>query len=99
MTEQFPPGYVDPEYAKNPSPADQIETIPDCEHDANDRCNMNPGAIIPFFSDRVLELADSLFPELVTLIEENPEFKELGIAERAALYVSIADAFSDTTDD
>lgn len=57
------------------------------------------GAIVPFFSDKVLSLADDLFSQLITVIEESPEAKALTTPERAALYISLADAFNDTTDD
>lgn len=89
MTEQFPPGYRDPNWKGDTHPE-----IHDHEIDLQ-----KGGAVIPFFSDKVLELADSLFAELITLIEESPEAKALTEPERAALYISLADAFSDTTDD
>lgn len=91
MTEQFPPGYRDPNWKGDTHPEIHDHEI---ENDLQ-----KGGAIIPFFSDKVLELADSLFAKLITAIEESPEAKALTEPERAALYISLADAFSDTTDD
>lgn len=51
------------------------------------------------FTQEVLDLADELFSECLTIIEEAPEVKALTPEDRAALFVCLADAFNDTTKD
>jgi hypothetical protein len=86
MTEQFPPGYRDPNWK-----GDTHEDIHDHELEKG-------GAIIPFFSDKVLELADDILAQMMTIVDESPEVKALSEPERAAFFISLADAFGDSTE-
>jgi hypothetical protein len=70
-------------------------TMPTIENDSN------PPRIQPFFSDRVLELADEVVTYMMNEIDDGwirPAIREFTAAERAAFFASLADAFSDTTE-
>jgi hypothetical protein len=57
--------------------------------------------IQPFFSDRVLELADEVMTWLLNEFDDGewrPQMREFTPAERAAFFVALADAFSDSPD-
>jgi hypothetical protein len=62
----------------------------------------NPPQIIPFFSDRILGLADDVFTYVMNELNGGcwkDEFEELPVSEKNALYIAIADAFSDNPQD
>lgn len=88
---QFPPGYSAPDYDPN-SPSEQIEVIPDELEDIP----------APEFTDRVLELADEVFTRVMDELqagEWRPRFSELTEGEKTGIYRSLADAFSDETNE
>jgi hypothetical protein len=61
----------------------------------------NPPKITPFFSDRVLELADEVMTWLINEFDDGewrPQMREFTPAERAAFFASLADAFRDSTE-
>lgn len=110
MTEQYLPGYRDPDWEG--SPAEEIENIPDCEHDENDRCsydepNLNAEIIregIERFGDdetkRLMDLASDLMDQFLLILEEGDDrVKDLGDEEYRFLIALIRDGFDDSTDD
>ena len=62
----------------------------------------NPPKIAPFFSDRVLEFADEVFQYVMNEFEGGDwreQFDAMTEPEKAAFFISLADGFSDETND
>jgi len=84
------PYFIDAGIAGESAPKVTIENDP------------NPPKIQPFFSDKVLGFADEVIQYVMNELEGGfwrLTFEEMTDPEKAAFFISLADAFSDSTEE
>ena len=73
-------------------------------NDKHEDCDYCPTKQAIAVTDQVLDLANEIFVYVMNELKENREdwyyeFQKMTEQEQAALFIALADAFSDTTDD